>query len=343
MKVPKAGPQAARRTLFTGAGMLAAALLLLAPAFACTPSAQISAEPARAEAGTVVQISGNTFDPQGSPVSIRWGGASGQEIASATVNASGAFAVDVRIPDADPGWYQISGVHRDSTDRWWVANLAFQVQGSTQPGREAPPSGAEPRSEPQPEPRPAPQAEAQPEPEPQPEPQAEGQPQPGDQPQQAPAPASEPEPAPAPEPVGQEGTGGATAPAPAPVGAQPAAEPVAQQADADDTSGTTQAAPSPAQVGERSFAPPVDPAVPVPFQQFAAAPTTEGEPVAPPVAQPGSSSGADDTPTGPVAVDVGPNPWLAVPLVLLGIGLFTVGAAHFVHDVRQQRTEKVEG
>lgn len=61
--------------LFGGLGLLTGlAFLGAVGAWACVPGARITLSPTSGGPGTTVTVTGATFDAQGSPVSIYWGG-----------------------------------------------------------------------------------------------------------------------------------------------------------------------------------------------------------------------------------------------------------------------------
>lgn len=148
---------------------------------------------------------------------------------------------------------------------------------------------------------------------------------------EVPGPAPAPEPAPAqPAPPVQEAL-----PAPEVV---PASEPAA-------ASGPAQAAdPKPAAVKPRPPVAVAESVPPAPETAPAASEPVPAEPAPPaadtrPVEQP-LPVGQNVERSGPRSVDAGTgSPWLIVPLALLGLGLFGLGTAAFVHEMRQRRAE----
>lgn len=186
----------------------------VAPAFACGPVATAEIRPARGEAGTIAEVSGNLFKPEMGDVVIKWGGSAGVLLASATVNADGRFGpTPVTIPaDAQPNPAQILAVYQPGDQNMRVSNVLFEVAGDpvvvTSPPQAAPepapaaqPSGAAstapaatatqpaPASQPAPAPAAAPRVR--------PAPPAVGAAVPST-PEAQPVPAETPEPAPAP-------------------------------------------------------------------------------------------------------------------------------------------------
>ena len=120
-----------RNTALAGVSAAVVAILALAaiPAFACTPSAQISARPARGEAGSTTNLAGSNFDPEGGLVSIHFGaGGRGPLLATTSVSGGGTFSETVRIPaNATQGKKVISAWQSQS--RWPPQNVVFEVTG----------------------------------------------------------------------------------------------------------------------------------------------------------------------------------------------------------------------
>ena len=79
------------------AGALVVAVVLVAPAFACTELANLSTSPARGEAGAVVNVSGTQFLPERA-ITVHWGGSSGALLASTTTDGAGSFAATITVP-----------------------------------------------------------------------------------------------------------------------------------------------------------------------------------------------------------------------------------------------------
>lgn len=276
------GSRRGRATLLAGLGVLAVVGMVAAlPAFACTPTSNIASRPARAEAGTVINIDGFLFDPEGTAVTIKWGAASnGIVLATATVAPDGTFTQPVTIPgDSYGGRYQISayqrypvrdaGGNKTGAENFRTTTTTIDVIGPPKP-EAAPPAQEAPQQETQPAPAPVTEAT-----------------QPAQAPQTAPKKAVQPK------------------------AVQPAPAAPAEPAPAE----TAAAEPAPAPAAE-------SPA-----------------PVAPPAVEP--------LPVGvpvlgvPRAVDVGPSPWLIVPLAVIGLALFSAGLAIFVHELRQRSGAEV--
>ena len=124
-----------------GSVLAVLALVGLAPAFACTPSASIEVRPARGEANSLVDFSGTLFDPSGSPVEIWWGGGSGRLLATVAVDGNGRIGGQVRIPAGSrPGYYLVMAAHRDSQGRTWTPSTTFEIPGSSAQPQPAPPT-----------------------------------------------------------------------------------------------------------------------------------------------------------------------------------------------------------
>jgi hypothetical protein len=80
-----------------GAGIVAAVVVGMAPAFACTVLAHIQTSQSRGDPGEVVRIDGSGFELHGNPVKVYWGGEGGALLATAPA-PDGTFAVDVAVP-----------------------------------------------------------------------------------------------------------------------------------------------------------------------------------------------------------------------------------------------------
>ena len=95
-------------------------LIALAPAFACTPQANLTLPTSRVDPGGTVSVIGQVFAPTGvdaGPVTLRWNGVTGQALATVDADAQGTFQADVTVPsDVTPGFYLISAVQWVGTD-----------------------------------------------------------------------------------------------------------------------------------------------------------------------------------------------------------------------------------
>ncbi len=170
-----------------GAGLGAvavAAVLWMAPAFACTVQSHVAASPGRGAPGAVVRIDGSGFDPSGGSVSVDWVGQNGL-VPLATVPASnGGFAVDVTIP-ANAAWggqYGIRGSQVNTSPPHEGVALFRTSRLPPPPPVQASPAGAPaapaPVPVPAPVPAPAPAAHAGPAPGPAPGAQVQASPAP---------------------------------------------------------------------------------------------------------------------------------------------------------------------
>lgn len=270
---------------FGSAGLaMVMAVLLVAPAFACTATGgSISVRPARAEAGTGIDVVGTGFEGQAgaSQVDVRWGGASGQLLAQVSPDEAGAFSQRITVPaTAQPGWHQVTASQkRLNADTFAVSNFAFEVTGIPAPA-------PAPAATPAPAPAPAPVADPAPV-----QPVAAATP--------APAPAARPAPV-ATRPATQAAIASSPAPvAPAPVPAA-APDPGLQLSELRDT--------DPAGVGPTAG--PIEPLV---------------------VSDPAAMG-------GPRSIDSGPPLWMLIPLVLVGLTLFSASCAVVVNEVRTRRS-----
>lgn len=236
-------PVGISKALLAAATLGAVVLLAMVPAFACTPTATTKIEPARGEAGTVAQISGNLFKPEFGDVVVKWGGASGLLLATIAVNPDGTFGpAPVTVPaDAERGRTFVVSVYQPADPSARVSNAVFTTAGEPVAATPAPAFAA-------PQPEPAAVAQAVPaessQPAPAmttpPAPQVRARPVPA-----APAPVTAaPAPAAVAAPVAQ-------APAPVPVPPVPPAVEVPEVADTDPFARSE----SPAASGPRSAAP----------------------------------------------------------------------------------------
>jgi hypothetical protein len=131
-----------------GGILLLSALILAVPSFACSPSAQITTRPARAQAGSMVDVSGRTFDP--GVVRIWFDNTSGVPMAELRAQPDGTFTQSVRIPaSAQPGSHSIVATLRSERDgRSYTAPTSFIVEGAARspspPPVVAPPAQSSP-------------------------------------------------------------------------------------------------------------------------------------------------------------------------------------------------------
>ena len=265
-------------------------LIALAPAFACSPQANLTLKPSnRVDPGGTVSVVGQTFAATGAdagPVSLRWDGVNGQLLATVDADAQGNFQTNVTVPAAvAPGFYLISAVQ-------WVGtagevkkpSTAIEILGAA-PAQPAPAGPSQPTTQSQPTPAPVTETPA-----------ATATPVP--QPAAVAPPATRRAPAPA-----------RTAPAPA-APAAPAAAPVP-------------VAPAPAPVAETPAAPLVDPAAPVVSPDVVTADLWSGF-----GATRGALGRSTDTVTSP-APSSGSNA-LAVWLVVAGVAILATGTVGLV-------------
>lgn len=133
-------------------GAVALVLLLAAPAFACTPKADFTANTASAQAGAPVELTGSNWDAEGMPVKILWNGYqsnSSQVLFSVTPDAKGAFKATATIPaDARPGFYELSATQTRSTGDRKVAQLQQGRFEVLEPGQQPAPQAPEQQSTP---------------------------------------------------------------------------------------------------------------------------------------------------------------------------------------------------
>ena len=204
------GRNVRRSGLLGMAGALVVAVVLVAPAFACTELANLSVSPASGGAGTAVTVSGTQFLSD-RPVTVHWGGSSGALLASATTDGAGSFAATITVPAgvtaATPA--QIFAVQTGSGSR--AVPVEFNKQAPA----------AAPVVQPAPATAPAPTVQAAPAPAAQ-APVAQAAPAAA-----APAPARTAPQAPARQPVAAPAAAAASAPAAATAAPAPAAAPVA--------------------------------------------------------------------------------------------------------------------
>lgn len=213
----------ARRSTLTRAGAvgaLAIAVLLAAPAFACTPTTTFAASPNSASAGGTTNVTGSNFDAEGMPVKVYLLDAEtevGPVLASFQPDSQGRFGGVVTIPaDTRPGYYDLIARQMRSSGERMDGRLAQRfevVAAGSQPAPQSQPASEQP---------------------------AQGQPSPNN----APA-ASSPSEQPSPAPSGRSAT-----PAPAasrPAAPAPAQAAPAQAAPAAATAPAAPAAPAPAE------------------------------------------------------------------------------------------------
>jgi hypothetical protein len=270
-------------------------LIALAPAFACSPQANLTLKPSnRVDPGGTVSVVGQTFAATGAdagPVTLRWNGVTGEALATVDADAQGTFQTNVTIPAAvTPGFYLISAVQ-------WVGtagevkkpSTAIEVIGAA-PAQPATAGTSQPTTESQPTPAPV-----------------------------AATPAPEPAAAPS-QPAAVAPPATRTAPAPARAAAAPAAAPAAPAAPAAAPAPVT---PVPAPVVETPAAPVVDPATPVVSPDVVTADLWSGF-----GATRGPLGRSTDTVTAP-APSSGSNA-LAVWLVVAGVAILATGTVGLV-------------
>ena len=282
-----------------GAGLALLAVVVVAggTSFACTAGATATIRPARAEAGAIVQYNATGFDPNGSAVTVRWGGASGVLLTQAAVDGSGNVSVPVRVPDnvAGGSFQQVTG-----TQRTLDAN-GNEVFRSASAVIEIPGVAVSPAPAPAPEPAPAPAPAAAPA-------------------AQAATPAPAPAATPAPAPARRVAT--------APVA--PAARPVAPAVTEAAPVVPAPAAPAPAPEVVAPAPVPVLTAVDRADLQAIDGPVTAAAPQGLVVADPAAMG-------SPRTIDGGPSLWMLVPMVLIGLTLFAAAGAIVVHELRSRR------
>ena len=301
----EAGRTGRKRAVVGGAFALVALVVIAAgSAFACTAGASATVSPARAEAGAVVSYSATGFDPNGSDVALRWGGASGPLLATAAANASGAVSASIRVPDNAPAgnFYQITGTQRtmDAQGRevFRSASAVVEIPGAPAPAVAPSPEPAAP----------TPQPVSQ-----QPAAQPAAQPQTQQQPAASPAPP-------------------ATAGAPA--ARSPAATPAAAAAGGPAPVAAAPAPTAPAAPEAHAAAPPPAPvAVDRSELQAINAPAADAAPAQPLVVSDPAAMG------GPRTIDDGTPLWVLVPLVGIGLTLFAAASAVVVSEVRIRRAK----
>lgn len=131
-----------RRVVGIAGGVFAVAVLAVAPALACTPTANVELNPRSGEPGSAITVSGSVFDPGGAPVEIRWGGTSGDIVGRTGVNEAGQFSLTVILPRAEPGHYIVSAIQRLNDGGYKRSAASFEVTGKPPASQaSAPPSG----------------------------------------------------------------------------------------------------------------------------------------------------------------------------------------------------------
>lgn len=209
-------------------GALAVVLLIAAPAFACTPSADFSvgtgsskaagATSASAPAGATVPFEGNNWDGEGMPVKVLWneaGSDSSRLLFAVAPDAKGSFRVAATIPaDTRPGFYELRAEQVRSNDTKKVSYLQQGRLEVLEPGQQPAAEESQPQTPPQESGQPAPEQAA---------PRAEAAPAAAASPAASPTPAARPA-APA--------RNAATAPAAVTPAAPAAAAPVAAAPEA---------------------------------------------------------------------------------------------------------------
>ena len=106
--------------------------LLAATSWACTPQASLKVTPSSGAPGTLVTVSGSTFDAAGQPVKIFWGGASGSQVASTTVVAARTFSTTFVVPQSAGGVVIVSATQRGADGNYIAGspvNTTFRVEG----------------------------------------------------------------------------------------------------------------------------------------------------------------------------------------------------------------------
>lgn len=130
------------RVVGIAAGVFALAVLAIAPALACTPTANVELNPSRGEPGSVIMVSGSVFEPGGAPVEVRWGGTGGDIVGRAGVDDAGQFSLAVTVPRAAPGHYIVSATQRLNDGGYKRSAASFEVPGKAPAGQApAQPSG----------------------------------------------------------------------------------------------------------------------------------------------------------------------------------------------------------
>ncbi|MBW3649771.1 MAG: hypothetical protein KY458_04310 [Actinobacteria bacterium] len=153
---------------------LAVVLLLAAPAFACTPSADFSVGTgssksggttnASAPAGATVPFEGNNWDGEGMPVKVLWneaGSDSSRLLFAVAPDAKGSFRVAATIPaDTRPGFYELRAEQVRSNDTKKVSYLQQGRLEVLEPGQQPVTEESQPQTPPQESGQPAPEQSA---------------------------------------------------------------------------------------------------------------------------------------------------------------------------------------
>ena len=123
---------ALRGGLVASAALVGAMTLLAATSWACTPQASLRVTPGAGAPGTTVTVSGSTFDAAGQPVRIFWGGASGTQIGTASVNAARSFSTTFVVPQSAGGVFIVSATQKGADGNYIAGspvNTMFRVEG----------------------------------------------------------------------------------------------------------------------------------------------------------------------------------------------------------------------
>lgn len=135
-----------RSVALTIFGCACIALPLALPALACSPAAEIGADPEKGAALSDVTINGNLFDPNGSVVSLWWGGPNGSLLATTAVSPDGTFSTVVTVPagsTAGPNLISATLVDADGRPIGPI-NTTFNVEVAPPPPQPNPGDGAVP-------------------------------------------------------------------------------------------------------------------------------------------------------------------------------------------------------
>lgn len=136
---PRRGPTLAGSRV--AAAVLAVAGLLIGGAslaWACSAQAFISITPGSGPSGSRATVKGSRYFE--GKVDIRWETDSGRTVH--LVRAQGpSFSKQITIPEAEPGWYTVIGVHTTDDGTSYKAADTFQVTGETSSDQEQSSSG----------------------------------------------------------------------------------------------------------------------------------------------------------------------------------------------------------
>jgi len=127
-------------------GCACIALPLALPALACSPAAEIDADPEKGAALSDVNINGNLFDPNGSVVSLWWGGPNGSLLATTVVRPDGTFSTPITVPagsTAGPNLISATLVDADGRPIGPI-NTTFSVEVAPPPPQPDPGGGGVP-------------------------------------------------------------------------------------------------------------------------------------------------------------------------------------------------------